>query len=338
MAERGHEVTLLTSHPGPPTESVEDGMLVVRAHRPPPVPGMRLHELFLETVPQVIRGLSPGRFDLAHAFYLSSAFAAVSAQRFGGPPVVYSFHGIATRPYLVARRRRLGMLQGVVSAARRTTVLSRAAAESFRRYLFVEPEVLPAGVNLDQFRPEAGRHPQPTVLCTATFTDPRKRIPLLLEAFEGLRAVRPEVRLLIDDNPDPTLRSQRPELPAGAEWVELNGEGALASAYARAWVTVLPSVEEAQGMVLLESLASGTPVAAARSGGPPDILEGHPTAGRLFEPDDADSLVGAMLEALDLAPRPETVAACTARARDFGWDVLLDAHEELYGAALELAA
>src|SRR5919109_2048764 len=59
MAERGHEVTLLTSHPGPPTESVEDGMLVGRAHRPPPVPGMRLHELFLETVPQVIRGLSP---------------------------------------------------------------------------------------------------------------------------------------------------------------------------------------------------------------------------------------------------------------------------------------
>src|SRR3954471_12439899 len=72
LARRGHEVTLLTSHPGPTTESIEAGMLVVRARRPPRLPGMGLYELFLETLPDVVRRLSIGRFDLAHAFHLAS--------------------------------------------------------------------------------------------------------------------------------------------------------------------------------------------------------------------------------------------------------------------------
>jgi glycosyltransferase involved in cell wall biosynthesis len=334
MAARGHEVSLITTHPGPASESIEDGIRVLRAHRPPPVPGLGLHELFLETVPGTVRRLREGGFDLAHAFHLTAAFAAVEARSRNGPPVVYSFHGIPTRRYLVARRRRIEMLRRVLAGSERTTVLSRAAADGMRRYLFHDPEVMPAGVDLQGFAPAPERLPEPTILCTATFTDPRKRIPLLLDAFRLLRERRPEATLLLDDNPDPTMRSLRPELPEGAQWVQLSSDGSLADAYARAWVTALPSVEEAQGLVLLESLAAGTPVVAARSGGPPDVLDGRPAVGRLFEPDDAESLSRALEEALALAEDPATASVCEARAADFGWDALLDSHADLYEAVI----
>jgi len=320
----------LTSHPDSHAEDIEDGMRVIRCRRPPRPPGMGLYELFLKTLPDVVWRLSRGAFDVAHAFHLSSAFAACVARRFGGPPIAYSFHGLATRTYIVARRRRLEMLERSVAAADVTTVLSEAAADMFARHLFVQPEVLPAGVSLEEFPPAPARHESPTLLCAASYTDPRKRVPFLLHAFAELRRNRPNARLLVADNPDPSIAGKRPRLPEGAEWVDLNAPGALADAYGCAWATVLPSVEEAQGMVLLESLAAGRPFVAAASGAPPEIHANRNEIGRIFFPDDGAALVEALDEALCLRQNVGTEGACRARATDFSWQRLAPAHERLY--------
>jgi glycosyltransferase involved in cell wall biosynthesis len=334
LARRGHEVTIVTTHPGPRSESLEDGFRVIRDRRPPRLPGMGLHEHFLETLPAAVWQLVRGSYQVAHAFFPSSGLAAVEARRLGGPPSVFSFHGIPTRRYLVARRYRLSMLRRLVERSRATTVLSEAAAEPFRRYLLRDPIVLPAGVSLEEFRPAQRRHEKPTLLCAASFTDPRKRVRLLLEVFAELHSHRPEVRLQLADNPDPTIAAERPSLPAGAEWLDLNRPGALREAYARAWATVLPSVDEAQGLVLVESLASGTPVVAARSGACPEVVTSD-RVGRLFEPDDPDTLREALVAALELGAGGEaTVEACRSRAADFAWGPLLDRHEQLYESAL----
>ena len=329
LAARGHEVTLLTTQPQTSGEAVEDGIRVRRSRRPPPVPGLGLYELYLETVPDLVWSLRSGAFDVVHAFYLSSAFGAALAHRTGGPPFVYSFHGIPTRRYLVARRRRLWMLEEVVKRARAVSVLSEAAAEPFRRFLRHDPVVLPAGVSGRWFESSADRSEQPTLLCTAAFTDPRKRIPLLLEAFAGLRQRMPEARLLLSDIRTAT---DRPSLPDGAEWVDLDEAPALAAAYSSAWVTVLPSIEEAQGMVLLESLASGTPVVASRSGAPAEILTGRNGIGSLFGPDDAADLERAMADALELAGGSQVRDHCRAAASEFSWSALIDRHETFYEA------
>jgi phosphatidylinositol alpha-mannosyltransferase len=334
LAARGHQVTVLTTHPGAPSVRREDGVLVRRLHRPPPVPGLGLYELYLETLPRLVWELRRGAFDVAHAFHLSSAFGAVAARRVGGPPVVYSFHGVPTRTYLVARRRRIWMLQRVLREAAVTAALSEAAARPFRRYLAFEPEVVPAGIDTALFRP-APRDASATVFCASAFDDPRKRIPLLLEAFQGLREQVPEARLRLAD-----VRgaANRPTLPEGAEWVRVDGQRELAAAYAGAWVTALPSVDEAQGLVLLESLAAGTPVVASRSGFPPEVLADSPGAGRLFEPDDRDDLTRALTGALELGRREETAELCRERAAGFSWEALLGRYEELYRRAAGEAA
>jgi glycosyltransferase involved in cell wall biosynthesis len=73
------------------------------------------------------------------------------------------------------------------------------------------------------------------------------------------------------------------------------------------------SVEEAFGLVLVESLAAATPAMAARSGASPEVLTDD-TPGVLFDPDDEAALAAALDEALALARRPGTAAASRASA------------------------
>ncbi|MDJ0688300.1 MAG: glycosyltransferase family 1 protein [Xenococcaceae cyanobacterium MO_188.B32] len=66
----------------------------------------------------------------------------------------------------------------------------------------------------------------------------------------------------------------------------------LASAYASADAFVFPSRTETLGLVLLEAMAAGCPVVAARSGGIPDIVTDG-VNGYLFEPDDSQGAITA---------------------------------------------
>src|SRR4051794_13550097 len=87
LAARGHEVTLLSSHPGARSVAVEEGVRVVRDRRPPRVERLRFYEDHAEAAPALFARLVSGDFDVAAAFHNASAWAAVRAHRLGGPPV-----------------------------------------------------------------------------------------------------------------------------------------------------------------------------------------------------------------------------------------------------------
>lgn len=333
LAGRGHEVTILTTHPAPTSAGSENGFRVVRSRRLPQPPTFGLHEGFLGNAPTVIWRLARGRFDVAQAFHLADAWAATRARRLGGPPVVFSYHGIPTRHHLVARRYRLELMQRVVADAEACTVLSEAAAEPFRRYLLRDPRIAPGGVVTGEFETEVARTREPRILMPASIGDPRKRGELLLEAFAALRSRLPDLRLDVIRTHDPFMSPLELELPDGAEWLELGAGVTLAEAYARSWVTVLPAVEEPFGLVLVESLAAGTPVVAARSGACPEIVT-DARLGRIFEPDDAAGLEAALSAALELAGDAGTVEACRARAAEFDWSRVVERYEAVYEAAL----
>jgi glycosyltransferase involved in cell wall biosynthesis len=78
---------------------------------------------------------------------------------------------------------------------------------------------------------------------------------------------------------------------------------------------VHPSLHEGFGLVVLEAMARGTPVAAARAGALPETAGG---AAELFDPRDPDDLAAAVRRALDRAP--ELAAAGRARATEFSWE------------------
>jgi glycosyltransferase involved in cell wall biosynthesis len=211
-------------------------------------------------------------------------------------------------------------------------VLSEAAAERFEAYFARRPAILPGGVATAQFRSGARRAAAPTLVCAASLGDPRKRAGILFSAFARLRAELPDARLLLVRSRDPVMSGSVDGAPEGAEWVDGDDTEALARLYGTSWASVLPAVEEAFGLVLVESLAAGTPVVAARSGGCPEIV-GEEGVGALFEPDDPDSLVAAMRAALDLGRADGIRDTCRRRAAEFDWGRVVERYEAVYDEA-----
>jgi glycosyltransferase involved in cell wall biosynthesis len=145
LASRGHEVTLLTGHRGPPGESREDGFRVIRRRRPPErLPMLWRYDDYVVQVPNSLRGLLRVGPDVAHAFSIPDAWAAVQARRLGGPPLVFTLLVVPDREYLVSRRYRLEMLTTVVRRADAFAVPSDEARDLAARLLLREPELVPA--------------------------------------------------------------------------------------------------------------------------------------------------------------------------------------------------
>lgn len=93
----------------------------------------------------------------------------------------------------------------------------------------------------------------------------------------------------------------------------------LASAFASADAFVFPSRTETLGLVLLEAMAAGCPVVAARSGGIPDIVTDG-VNGYLFEPDDPDGAITATKSLLEATQAKEELRRnARAEAEQWGW-------------------
>ncbi|MDS3860224.1 glycosyltransferase family 1 protein [Thermosynechococcaceae cyanobacterium BACA0444] len=113
----------------------------------------------------------------------------------------------------------------------------------------------------------------------------------------------------------------------------LTGEP-LAQAFAVADAFVFPSRTETLGLVLLEAMAAGCPVVAARSGGIPDIVQDG-VNGYLFEPADA---TGAMTATQKLLEQPSEKEALRQNARReaerWSWQAATQQLQSYYQAVL----
>ena len=322
LASEGHEVTLVTTHRAARAETIEDGVRVVRSWRPPDrLTARRAYEDYLPTIPMQAWDVLRGEYDVAHAFHSVSAWAALQARRRGGPPVVFTSTGITTRGYLVARRYRMEMNLADAAESEACSVFSEAAAIPFERYLLRRPEVIPPGVDGEAFARDVPRAKAPTIAYTGSLADPRKRLPLLFDAFSDLRDERPDARLVLAGKREPWLEL---DLPEGAECLPGDPTEAVPGVLASAHVAVLPSVEEGFGVALVEALAAGTPVVAAHSGAGPEIVTNG--IGELFEPDSREDLATALAKALDLG---DVAAACREHAARWDWSAIGPRYEEL---------
>lgn len=332
LLARRHEACLITSHPGRPSRTVEEGLEVWRLPRPPERRLVRRgFEPYLTHVPLSYGALRFSRGDVAHAMYPSDALAAARWGRRLRRPAVLSYMGIPDRRGLRQFRRRLEVLERTLDRCDAVVALSDHAAQAFRYWLGYEPRVIPPGVDLERFRPNGSRSERPTVICSAAVEEPRKNIALLIDAFALVRKEIPDARLVLSRPAEPTALRRGgidPDGP-GVEWRNLDHHRDLAVAYAEAWVAALPSVAEAFGLVLLEAMACGTPVVGYRDGGIPELVD-SPRIGRLFDRLERGALAQALLEAIELSQASQTAGACRARAQQYSTDRCTERYLELY--------
>lgn len=164
------------------------------------------------------------------------------------------------------------------------------------------------GVDLSRFRPDVpppdifSKLPRPIQLYAGRVA-PEKNI----EAF--LTTTHPGSKVVVGDGP--ALDRLRIQFPEACFLGRKTGE-ALVACYAGADVLVFPSRTDTFGLVMLEALACGTPVAAYPVTGPVDVLDQRSGA-------MAEQLEDAIAAALRLDR-----AGCFARAREFSWQASAD--------------
>ncbi len=158
------------------------------------------------------------------------------------------------------------------------------------------------GVDLNLFRPREERAgfglPRPVFLYVG-----RVAVEKNIEAFLALDL--PGSKVVVGDGPARAALEKR--FPA-AHWLGAKFGEELARAYAEADVFVFPSRTDTFGLVLVEALACGTPVAAYPVPGPLDVIDGAPVG--VLDEDLGRAAMAAI--ALDRA-------ACRAHAEGFSW-------------------
>jgi len=134
---------------------------------------------------------------------------------------------------------------------------------------------------------------------------PHKNLLGLLDAFEHVVRQGPsDVHLLLVGDPEGAgfhsnlqqlhrRLADDARLAARVHFTGFVDDAALADLYGAAIATVLPSFSEGFGLPIVESMACGTPVLAARVGSMPEITG---DAGVLFDPHDIDALARALLD------------------------------------------
>lgn len=338
LVEAGHQVDIITSKPGAP-RVLRRGNLTVYYDRQlaHPVLAQYVQRLRFYTFSvNAFIHLVQGRYDVAHTWLYPFGLGVKFASQLSNTPYLYQ---VMSEHVALPFRTDGWLARHVVRSADHVAALSERAAHRIRREMGVPVSVLPPCVHLQSFQP-GQRSVRPRVLFVSDLRAYGKGLPLLLMAWDEIHRREPRAVLTLagplgqagfdNSGPHPIESINRLVHDPGARAaIEILGEGTvddLPRLYAESWVTVLPSVGEAFGLVLVESLACGTPVVGSSYDGPGEIITDAAVGATvplqdhrdLQDPARAAELAEAVLHCLALAADPATADRCRQHAAR--WD------------------
>ena len=157
--------------------------------------------------------------------------------------------------------------------------------------------------------------------------DRHKGGDVVIDAFRKVASRFPQIRLwfagpddgLTDDQGRywtlaKYLEERAPEVAGRVDWLGRQPHSSLAELRRKAFATIVGSRYETFGIVVLEAMAYGCPLAATRTGGIPEIIEDgiNGVLARPGDPDDLASAISRLLEAPEFAAKLGRRAAADA--------------------------
>lgn len=274
-----------------------------------------------EFQPDIIHVVNPAILGLSGIFY--SKVLKI--------PLVASYH---THLPQYLQHYGLGMLEGLLwellKGAHNQAVLnlctSTAMMEELTAHGIERVNVWQRGVDTEFFHPDLAsremrshlsqNHPEDPLLLYVGRLSAEKEIERIKPILEAI----PQGRLaLVGDGPH-RQALEKHFANTNTNFVGYLMGQELGAAFASADAFIFPSRTETLGLVLLEAMAAGCPVVAARSGGIPDIVtEG--VNGYLFEPtENIQDAITATVRLLEHKQERETIRQNARReAENWGW-------------------
>jgi glycosyltransferase involved in cell wall biosynthesis len=290
LIRAGHAVALITPDlfPTVPCPFYPEIRLAVGARK-------RMAQRLDDFAPDAIHVVTEGPLGLAARGYCikrAVPFTTAYCTRF--PEYIAARFGFPASLSYWQLRRFHNAASGVMVATE--SIRSELAARDFknlRRWT--------RGVDTEHFHPAEKNYfkmPRPVFLTVG-------RVAIEKNLFAFLDLDLPGSKIVVGDGPQLAMLRQRYPL---AHFAGFQDEADLVRYYAAADVFVFPSRTDTFGLVMLEALASGVPVAAFPVPGPLDVIDGS-GVGCLD-----DDLKRAALRALEISP-----TACRNYALTFTW-------------------
>jgi glycosyltransferase involved in cell wall biosynthesis len=253
---------------------------------------------------RLVRKWKPDVVHLHTAWFWSTAQAIRKDTQ---TPLVYTVHSLDRAEYEIGDFvTHWDTQETVIGSADRVIALSRDEQNLITKYCpeaAARVRIVGNGIDDSTAARDAVRQKKndsPMVLYSGRFVD-RKGIRELLQAIPRVLQHAPNVRFVLAGGYGTAADIQR-------EWLheflrpfrtQIHFTGWLtpdkvADWYREADILVMPSWYEPFGMVILEGMLHGLPIAATSVGGPADILEHEKTA-LLFPPRDVEALTDAIL-------------------------------------------
>jgi phosphatidylinositol alpha-mannosyltransferase len=316
LIDRGHDVSVLA----PADDDTPLPPYVVSAGRAVPIryngSVARLNFGFLSAA-RVRRWIHDGEFDVLHIHEPATPSLSLLACWSASGPVVATFH--TSNPRSRAMIAAYPILQTALEKISARIAVSEYARRTLVEHLGGDAVVIPNGVDVGYFadaepRPDWQGTPEaPTLGFIGRIDEPRKGLPVLLEAFPRIAAAFPGVRLLVAGRGDAEEAAEG--LPADVrgqvEFLGMVSDHDKARLLRSVDVYAAPNTGgESFGIILVEAMSAGAPVLAADLDAFRQVLDGG-RAGELFPVEDAGALADA---AIALLRDPES----RARLREIG--------------------
>jgi glycosyltransferase involved in cell wall biosynthesis len=281
-------------------------------------------------------------------------------------PFIHTIHGVLADEYDQAKKngylsvrdrvanyfmQKLSKLEEeTAKKASIVVTISNYSLEKIQKYYCIEQNkvrIVPNGVDIEKFKPmdtkavrqKFGLGNETCVLFVGSLI-PRKGLPFLVEAAKKVAKNKADTKfLIVGDGP---LRNQ---LSDSIKSANLSGnfkflgnlkDDELPAVYNCADVFVLPSIQEGQGIVLLEAQASGKPVVAFNIGGVKETVQNKET-GLLVNRGNVDELADALLKLLTDKALREKMGSNGHRfvSENYTWDICAQKMLKIYNEALK---
>ncbi|MEO0933107.1 MAG: glycosyltransferase family 1 protein [Cyanobacteria bacterium J06641_2] len=296
------------------------------------LPRPAIGEVLEEFNPDIVYVVNPAVLGLAGIIHSKIHNIPLVASYHTHLPQYLQHYGLGMLEGLLWELLKAGHNQAALNLCTSTAMVEELTSHGIERVDLwqrgVDTELFHPSLTSDEMRQHLSQnHPESPLLLYVGRLSAEKEIERIKPILEGI----PEARLaLVGDGPH---REALEKYFSGTNTFfvgYLTGTD-LASAFASADAFVFPSRTETLGLVLLEAMAAGCPVVAARSGGIPDIVTDG-VNGYLFEPKSDDA--GAIAATLRLLGENQEREIIRQNARQeaerWGWSAATRQLESFY--------